>query len=59
MKKGDTVILNGEIIDVLDDGYRMNYLIAFQHKTKDTTRFIEYWFSDVFLQPAKAEEGEK
>lgn len=49
MKIGNKVLLKGEVIKIVEDGKRMNYLICFEHKNKKTTRTIQYWFSEVFL----------
>jgi len=48
MKAGDIVVLKGKVARV-EEGDHMNNLITFEHHTDKTDRFIQYWFSDVFL----------
>lgn len=49
MKKGDTVILKGRVIKTQDNEDHTASLVCFEHNTDKSSRFIEYWFNDVFL----------
>jgi len=57
MQVGDIVTLTGMIIKVAEDGNPMNNLVVFEHHADKTDRFIEYWFSDVFLEKPKTKRA--